>query len=62
MTTSDRPRRPLSPKVLALIRRVKTTESDRYRIGGKLKERHAPRAISMPVLACLRPRDEGEKP
>jgi hypothetical protein len=56
----DKPRRPLPPKALALIRRLKTTASDRYRIGGKLKERNAPRAIALPILACLRQRDDGE--
>jgi hypothetical protein len=48
----------LSAKAIAQIRRERTTASDRYRIGGLLKTKHKPRAITLAPVRCLMRDDE----
>jgi hypothetical protein len=52
----------LSRAAIAQIRRERTTASDRYRIGGKLKERHRPKQITLPKLRCLEERKPWQAP
>jgi hypothetical protein len=40
----------LSAKVVTQLRRERSTACNKYRIGGKGNERHAPKPISLPRL------------
>ena len=56
-TTPRRPRRTVS--IRTLMRSATSNAASRYGCGGRLKERHRPRAISLaPVMAMARPADE----
>jgi hypothetical protein len=50
-TAPRRPRRTMS--IRTLLKRANSTASSRHGIGGKLKERHRPRAITLARIMCL---------
>jgi hypothetical protein len=57
--TIPRPRRRMA--IATLLKRATSTASSRHGIGGKLKERHAPRAITLPtIMAMALPPDHDE--
>jgi hypothetical protein len=58
MTCEGAMKAKLSAKVVAQLRRERTTASDRYRIGGLLKSRHKPRAITLAPVKCLMRNDD----
>ena len=59
-TTPPTKPRKVSRATRTLLRRASSmSDGDRFGIGGKLKSRHAPRAISLPTVMCLqRPADD----
>ena len=64
MSDTNQPRRPRrTVSVTTLLRQANSNAASRYGIGGRLKSRHKPRAITMPTILCLaRPPDEDGKP
>ena len=57
-TTPRRPRRTVS--VTTLLRQANSNAASRYGIGGRLKERHRPRAITLAPILCLQRPPDGE--
>jgi hypothetical protein len=56
------PRR-LSRRTRALLRRVSSTnDADRFALGGRLKSRHRPKAVTLPTIVALarQPDDSGK--